>query len=215
MDESEEIIDIVRKSPNESWEPGPPNEEQWESVGIHELPKWPKVIGIISICWGALSLTCTGLMSVWAFLVPKLIDDRALEGAPMPEAFTLNTTDWMVIGISLSLIIVLIFAGITCVGRRPITRVLHLVYAGVSVPLTVWSYINQTAKQATLAEWIETYPDSPLAEQMQSQGQQAGQAVGLILTIVLGFGIPLFYLIWFGVIKTKPEQITGGDEGVY
>jgi hypothetical protein len=50
---------------------------------------------------------------------------------------------------------------------------------------------------------------------MQGQGAAAGQLVGLVLLILLGFGVPLFYLIWFGLLKTKPEQITGGDEGVY
>ena len=39
--------------------------------------------------------------------------------------------------------------------------------------------------------------------------------VGLVMILLLGVLVPLFYLIWFGFVKTKPEQYEGSDVGVY
>lgn len=108
--------------------------------------------------------------------------------------------------------------GIACVSYRPVTRVMHLLYAAVLIPVVVWGYMNQTHKADLNAQWAKEFPDSPLAagfEQSTSGAAAAGQVIGLVLLIVLGMGVPLFYLVWFGFIKTRPEQVTGGDEGVY
>ena len=144
--------------------------------------------------------------------------EGSLNGDPMPDGMVFHAQDYAIAGVSLLLAVLLIFAGIAAVSYRPLTRVLHLVYAGVSLPLTVLSYLNQTAKQASLQEWAQQYPDNPLAQSFDASSNpaaSAGQLFGLAILFIFGFGVPVFYLIWFGLIKTKPEQISGGDEGVY
>lgn len=39
--------------------------------------------------------------------------------------------------------------------------------------------------------------------------------IGLVFMIVLGVLVPLFYLIWFGFVKTRREQYEGSGAGVY
>ena len=129
----------------------------------------------------------------------------------------LNAVDYAIGGSGFILALVLLFAGIACVTHRPSTRIMHLVYAGISIPLNIVSYLNQMAKQESLQQWAQDYPDNPIAQSMDPSNAAAaiGQIVGLVFFMLLGIGIPLFYLIWFGLLKTKPIQITGDDEGIY
>ena len=189
--------------------------EQWEEPGDGvKKPKWPLVIGIISIAWGSIGLLCGGLITVWRAVMPGMVE-QALEGDPLPDAMVMDASDWIIAVGSLGLALLILFAGIACVTRRPITRVMHLLYAILTIPLVVWSYMISTADQEQLKQWVEQYPNNQISQQVQRQNASVNELIGLVLTIVLGFAIPLFYLIWFGLIKTKPEQITGGEEGVY
>lgn len=197
-------------------EPTDPSGETWEQTDTLVRPKWPKVVGIISIILGSLGLVCGGLMTVWGTVAPGFVETALAEdGIPVPDGMKMHLMDYVIMLISLGLSLLLLFAGIAAVSYRPTTRVMHLIYGGASIPLTVWSYIHQSAKQANIADWANAYPDNEIAQQIQAQSNGGGQLIGLVIMLLLGFGIPLFYLIWFGLIKTKPEQITGGDEGVY
>ncbi len=189
---------------------------QWEPADLLERPKWPKVIGVLSILYAAFGLTCGSIGIAFASFTPSLIEGQ-LDGDPVPDGMVMHSLDYLYAGVAISLAALLLVAGITAVTHRPMTRMLHLVYAGCSIPLTVLSYLNQTAKQASIQEWAEQYPNNPIAQSMSpgNMGATIGQTIGLVLLVGLGFGIPMFYLIWFGLLKTKPEQITGGDEGVY
>lgn len=192
--------------------------EQWETVEIQTRPKWPKVIGIISIIWGSLGLVCGGLGLVALPFSSKLIEAALEDGQPVPYGMVATGTDYALAGIGFVLALLLLFAGIACVSHRPVTRKMHLAYALIAIPVVVWQYLNQQHKSELNIQWAKEFPDSPMAQGMdpaQNPGAGAGQLIGLVMLIVLGFGVPLFYLIWFGLIKTKPEQITGGEEGVY
>ena len=189
--------------------------EHWEQADLVSRPKWPKVIGIISIVWGSLGLFCGGLGLVGLPFSEKLSSMALQNGEPAPYGSVATGTDYAITGIGFCLALLLLFAGIACVSYRPLTRMMHLLYGGISIPLVVWSFLNQQHKLELNKQWAEQYPDNPVAQTMLGQGGQTGEIIGLVLLIVLGFGVPVFYLLWFGVIKTKPEQITGGDEGVY
>jgi len=192
--------------------------EQWEPDELmNPRPKWPKVIGVISIVLASLGLTCGGIAMVLAPMSGKFMN-AALKGDPMPYGMKFTGVDIAIGGIGLLLSVVLLFAGISAVTRRPITRPLHLTYALCAIPLNIWGALNQMGKQALNEQWAQDYPNNPMAQGMNgggASGAQIGQIIGLVLLIVLGIGIPLFYLIWFGLVKTKPEQITGDEEGVY
>jgi len=191
--------------------------DQWDPIDLEQLPKWPKVIGVISIVIASLGLTCGGIGLAMAPLAPKFME-AALEGDPVPYGMTVTATDFIIGGTGLLLSTLLLFSGIAAVTRRPVTRPMHLTYAIVAIPITIWSMLNQFNKAALNEQWAKDFPNNPMAAGMdpsQNPASQIGLIVGLTLGIGLGVGIPLFYLIWFGLIKTKPEQITGGDEGIY
>jgi hypothetical protein len=190
--------------------------DEWESIQVIDRPKWPLVIGIISIIWGGLWLLCGGLGLAFLPFSANLME-RALEGDPVPYGIVPTATDYTIAVLGVLGSLLLLFAGIMAVSRRPLTRPLHLVYGVITIPLSLWSYMNQMSKAALNAKWAEEFPNNPMAAGMGADSTQAaaGQVVGLVMTILLGVCIPLFYLIWFGLIKTRPEQITGGDEGVY
>ncbi len=192
--------------------------EQWESVEIQMRPRWPKVIGIISIVWGSFGLICGGVGLIALPFSSKLIG-MALEGnEPVPYGMVAGASDYAIAAIGFGLALLLLFAGIACVSYRPATRKMHLGYALLAIPLVVWQYLNQMHKNDLNIKWAKEFPDSPMAQSLDPATNPAagvGEIFGLLLMIVLGFGVPLFYLIWFGLVKTRPEQITGGDEGVY
>ncbi|MEX0876854.1 MAG: hypothetical protein WD114_05295 [Phycisphaerales bacterium] len=190
--------------------------EEWERADTIARPKWPKVIGIISIVLGSLGLVCGGLGLVATPLASKFMEG-ALEGDPVPYGMVPTAADYIIMGLSVVLALLLLFAGITAVAHRPVTRVMHIVYALLSIPMSIWSYLNQMEKAELNAQWARDFPDNQMAQGMDpsNAGAAAGQIFGLIVLLVFGIGLPVFYLIWFGLIKTKPEQITGGEEGVY
>jgi len=192
--------------------------EQWEPDELmNPRPKWPKVIGVISIVLGALGLTCGGLGMVMVPFSSKMLEPM-LEGDPVPYGMQFTGLDIVVGLLGLLLSLLLLFAGITATTRRPITRPLHLTFAICSIPLNIWSALNQINKQALNEQWAQDFPNNPMAQGMSGSsnaGAQIGQVVGLVMLLIFGIGIPLFYLIWFGLLKTKPEQITGEEEGVY
>ncbi len=138
-----------------------------------------------------------------------------LEGAPLPEGMKANGTDWMLMGFGFAITLFLLVGGIFCVMRNPISRMMILIWGVFSIPISLISYVRQLDKQESIRAWAQQYPDSPLAQQMNAGDQttqQIGEVVGLVLTIILGVLIPAFFIIWFGLIKTKPEHMTGSEE---
>ena len=190
-----------------------PIESHDEDLFASPPPAWPKWIGGLAIAWGGLGLTCVGLGGLGLAFQGKLVEP-ALEGAPLPDALVATGLDWALLGISLLITFVLLFGGIFCVMRSPVGRKLILIWAIVSIPTALWSYSIQSGKQASLIEWAKTYPDTQYAQQVQMSTGAVGQAIGLGLTIIFGVLVPGFFILWFGFIKTKPEQMTGTEDGV-
>lgn len=180
------------------------------------LPKWPIPVGIISIAFGGLGLVCGGLgLAVTPFLGGMM--SGQLQGAPPPPTMQFGPADYTIAGIGVVLAVLLLIAGITLVGRHPVSRWLHLVYAVTSIPLAIMNLIHQSSKQAAMAQWAADYPDNPIAQAVNAggPGQDIGAAMGICFGGVLGIGFPLFLFVWFMLVKTRPEHITGTQSGVY
>ncbi len=181
------------------------------SNGVPELPPplpaWPKVIGIISIVWGGLGLLCGG-----CGLLSPALTGMAMQGSgqELPPAMLPQGPQMVVIALSMLVAVVLIVAGATTVGRKPLGRTLHLVYALLSIPLTAISLWLSMKQQADLAQWASENPDNMFAQQMSNPGQKIGQMMGLVFGAAMGFGYPVFCLIWFGLVK-KASDMGSGD----
>lgn len=191
-----------------------PIESYEEDFSASPPPAWPKWIGGLAIVWGGLMLTCTGLGAVALPFQAKMMAPL-IEGAPMPDALKAEPLDWVLLGVGLIFTLCLLFGGIFCVSRNAFGRVLILVWAIPSIPMALYSYVRQMDKQQSLRDWAEQYPDTQYAEMLRTQGatgQQIGEIIGLVLTILLGVIVPAFFILWFGFIKTKPEQFTGSDD---
>ncbi len=190
----------------------PTTAPEWDEDEFAKLPGWPKVVGIISIVFSGLSLTCMGcgVVSMVAFL-PMARNARP-EGEPLPPSMdpsaVMQTLQFTQMGIGLLLTVLLLMAGIMTLSRKNAGRMLHLLYGGLSLPVAMFGVWIQLKAIAEMEQWLLDNPDSTLASSPGSG--TGGMMIGLGIGLVIGLAYPLFCLIWFGAIKTKHEQMTGG-----
>ncbi len=192
--------------------------EQWEPDELmNPRPKWPKVIGAMSIIIASFGLVCGGTGLAVAPLAGTMMEGM-LDGDPLPDGLKMHALDYVIGGTRLIFAALLLIAGIACVIHRPIARILHLFYALCMIPLNIGNYLNGIAKMESLRVWAQQYPNNDYAKTLDPANNPMAdiqQVMMLVLLILFGIGIPVFYLIWFGLIKTKPEQFTGDEEGIY
>ncbi|MEZ6244144.1 MAG: hypothetical protein R3B57_14005 [Phycisphaerales bacterium] len=187
-----------------------------DEFDLREAPKWPKVVGIISIVWGALGLLC-GVGGLAMMPLSSSFMEPMLEGDPPPPTVSFGPVDYGLAALGPVLAILLIAAGIMTINRKRAGWAGHLLYACISIPLLLFATYNNFQKQAGLEQWAQDYPANKYAEMIsKSQGmQQTAGAVTAIVMLVIFLAYPLFCLIWFGLMKTKHEQMTGGVEEVF
>lgn len=179
-----------------------------------ELPKWPKVVGIISIVFASLGLVCGGVGTAWMFIQPGFMQSAAaqMKGGVPPQMLQHNTMLLAATFVGLAWALFLLLNGIMCVLRKPTVRPLMLVYGLGAIAITIWSMSVQMGIQSELDEWAKQNPDAEFAQQLNSGATAAGQLVGMVVGLTFSFAWPAFLLFWFGFVKTKPEQFTGGAD---
>lgn len=186
-----------------------PNAEQL----FIEPPGWPKVIGIMSIVFGSISVFCGGAgLAMMPFQGSMM--EGMLNGDPPPPTMTLDPGTLGLGVVSLLLNVLLITGGIFLINRRAAGRMMHLAYALIFIPVVVLASLNAIRMQGATEAWAETYPNNQMAESIK---QQAGMGLntGLITAVVnllIGMAWPLFCIIWFGFVKTKYSHMTGQPE---
>jgi hypothetical protein len=180
----------------------PPSEPLGDELALQEPPGWPKVVGIVSIVWGGLSLLCGVCGIGWGGIIaPRMLPP---EQAVPPGLFV--SPMQMVLGaIGFIFQIALIVGGVATVGRKPAGRTLHLVYASASVVLFVIGIPLAFQQQAVMKQWAIDNPAHPIAKGMTGPGAGVGQIVGWAFGAVFGLGWPMFCLIWFGLCRKRPE----------
>lgn len=192
------------------------------------LSRWPAVLGVISIVlggFGVLRNSCgvfgafsTGLITTFfssqpGASGPEMQQQVALMQAGMPSPML------SVLEACLALLtsVLLLIAGIRCVRRESMARVLHLVWAGarvlVAVLTCVVGYLTMQSQ----------------AKVMQGMGGAGGGAagmppgfagymsimgmVGIVLTFAWGVAYPVVVVVWFSKPKVKAE-VAGWAKGV-
>ncbi len=188
-----------------------------DDFDLRDPPSWPKVVGIISIVWGGLGLVC-GLGGIVMMPVGTKMMEPMLAGDPPPPTNQFGAMDYGIAALGLGLAVLLLVAGIMTVGRKRAGWTAHLIYAAISIPLVLFSAYNNLQKQAGVEQWAKDFPSNDYAQMINNSPggvQQASAIGGLVVLLIFGLGYPLFCIIWFGLIKTKHEQMTGGAEDVY
>ncbi len=198
----------------------PPTSDQFAYQSEPEPPKWPKVVGIFSIVWASIGLACglCGLLQMvaGAAFQPQLPGGGGAGGAggggfqpPPPSAMLMISS---VLGMFPP--IVLLIAGIFTVQRKAAGRMLHLVYAGLSVIVTIIGTLVAVQAIDTMIQTMEqqaaSQGDPNAAAQIKNMipMMKSFSTIGIVLGGVLGVAYPIFVAIWFGVVKRDNRELT-------
>ncbi|MEM1186270.1 MAG: hypothetical protein AAGI53_14865 [Planctomycetota bacterium] len=191
---------------------------------LDDRPGWPKTIGIISIVFASLALTCGVLGTGAAVASGSLIGSAMggqLDGAP-PPPFSPPVDAIFVASVvfGLGLNVLLLIAGIGCVKRNYSSRKLFLVYALAGIIVGGFgayaSLHGQVEQQKALDAWAADHGDTndatrQMAEQIELQKASSGPTayIGAGVSLVISGAWPLFCVIWFGAVKGSESAWTG------
>jgi len=164
-------------------------------------PAWPKAIGITSIVWAGLGLTC-GVCAIGGILVaPMALGPGPHMPEDMPPTMRFNGLMWVWTALGFLLSGVLLAAGIACVRRMNVGRVLHLVWAVFGVISGLGSVYLNWSNIEPMNQWVRENPGSPLAK----GHNPASGWIGVGMALIFGLAWPLFILFWFGALGKRPE----------
>lgn len=178
---------------------------------------WPKPIGVLSLVFGILAVTCGVVgMAMWAAsdaLMGSLMGGAMPPNTP-PPPFSPPMSPVLLTSAGLGVIlnIILICAGAALLKRSESGRSLHLVYALVGIVAAFFGsfagYSGQQAQQQAMTQWIEQHGDTDdttrqIADSQKQSAQMQGpiQAVSLIVGLIVALAWPVFCIVWFGMMK--------------
>jgi hypothetical protein len=188
----------------------PPPVQAAELDAFAEPSTWPTVVGTISIVWASLNMLCGGCGVLSPVLMSTFMKSAEAQMGPMPDVMKPGALQIGLAGVGLLWAIMLLAAGIMLTLRKPVSRALHLAYAGGAVVLTVVAVVVSFMIQTRIAEWVASNPDNKWAQQ-----QNATMSWAMLgISIVLGLAWPVFCLIWFGLVKRDAAAISGGEASV-
>ncbi|MCE7974465.1 MAG: toll/interleukin-1 receptor domain-containing protein [Leptolyngbya sp. PLA1] len=146
-------------------------------------PKWPGIIGIISIVYGAIAVMCN---IFFLSVLPMTLQEEVL-GAPggLTVFHSLNAVADLILGAAF------VTSGILAIKRHPLTRKLHLISAWAMCPVLLVSGIYQGIDVAGAAP----------------AGEDVFAFIGTMVAVLVFASYPIFLLVWFlGGRHTLPER---------
>lgn len=186
------------------------SEQQQDAMDqLQEPTSWPKVIGVISMIWGGLSITCAGCGAIGAIASVSMIPEE-MKSQGLPPGVGLNLTNGISMVVGAVMAILLFTAGLTTLRRSMTGRTLHIVWSAISIvwiPIALYLIFRQDAE---MRRWIADNPDSPFSKQ-PGAGSNIGMLIGMTITLVFSL-YPVFIFIWFMFIKKTKESF--GAEAV-
>ncbi len=166
------------------------------------LSTWPKVLGIISIALGAVSLF-TGLISVMGQETIK----AAYEGMHLPDGFFARHEIALRVlpGVAAGLGLLLLLGGILLLLRRSPSRGLLLLWALLKIGFAgVQAHYNLALQKDLLPVM--------LANQPKTQGVDTETIISIVSTVGVVVGVlwlaalPIFFIVWFFRGKIRAEM---------
>jgi hypothetical protein len=181
--------------------PSDTTESQYEPVA--EQPGWPKGIGIFSIIWGSLGALCGVFGVVSTIAAPALMKMGEQQNGPVPDVLKPPMIGAALAAVGTLTAVLLIIGGVMVLRRKPLGRILHLAYAVLSLLLTGGSIVVQFGQMQVQKQWVADNPGNKWAAQMHPELGLPMIAVMSLLSIAW----PLFCILWFGIIKNKPNSM--------
>ena len=181
----------------------------------HPTSAWPKVIGVITIVFGALGILVYGCGGLIGNVIVVALSGAAQSGGAIDPVNAAQMDvlrqymPWTILsGLgSLALGVLLLVAGIGLLRRRSWSRkasvvwsILRMTYA---IPTGVLGYIVNTA-QFEAMEQAAASSSSPIPSGFFAIMHSLGPA-GLGCGLVWGWALPVFLLSWFSRSKIKAE----------
>lgn len=170
-------------------------------------PRWPGVVGTISIIWASLNMICGGCGVLSPILMSFALAPAEEKFGPMPDVMRPGALQIAAAGGGLLWAIVLLVAGIMLTLRKPAARPLHIVYAAGSIVLSIAGTVLAILNQQAIAQWAANNPGSEWAK----QSNPTISYIVLAVAIILGLAWPVFCLVWFGLVKRTAADIAGHD----
>lgn len=180
-----------------------------------EPPKWPKVIGIISIVWGVLNIGCLGcgLFGVFSPVIfGKAIAEQFPDGMPPQMTQGPSVSMLALLGTGFLLVFLLIAAGVALLMRKYVARHLHLIWVVCAILSAFWSSYVQIGQSQQTKQWLRDNPNTKFAQAQNSSFAGVAEIAGWGIGLAIGLGYPIFCGVWFGMVKKTPEEYTRGVE---
>ena len=170
---------------------------------FQEPTSWPKVIGLISMIWGGLSLTCAGCGVLGVMASSSMIPEE-MKSQGLPPTMGLNLYNSLQMGVGTVMSFVLFAAGLFTLRRSMTGRTLHLIWSAISamwIPVTLYLIFRQNAE---MDRWAAENPENQFAKQ-HAAGGNIGVMIGIAMTVIFSI-YPVFIFIWFLFIKKTKES---------
>lgn len=179
-----------------------------DDPALAEPPKWPKVIGIISIVYGGLFTLCGGCGLIAMPFMSTMMAGAADAPGGLPPTMTPSVATYASYAAGTFESLWLLVSGIVLVMRKPAARYCMLAWVAMAIPTAIWGTIIAFDMKQQMAQFAADHPDSPFAKGVGGWTDYIGPAIQL----VIGYSYPLFCLVWFGFVKKDPREYSRGVE---
>lgn len=184
------------------------SEQPQDAMEVMQEPtSWPKVIGIISMIWGGIGLSCVGCGGAMTAMGTSFLPPEMRDG-PMPPTMGFNIVNILNLGVGAVFSVLLFSAGLTTLRRSMTGRTLHLAWSTFSlawIPVSLYLAYYQTQ---AMKVFVRENPDSPFSK---GGSPETGLMIGIAMTVIFAI-YPTFIFIWFLFIKKTKESF--GAEAV-
>lgn len=175
-------------------------------VDMIEPPRWPKVVGIISIVLGALYIGCIGCAVVGGVIGQSMMPPQMQQNPP-PNGMT--PLAMLSMGLSSLGSVALIIAGGMTLGRRIVGRYIHLAYVAYTLLVFPMGILVQIQNRAAMQVWLQNNPEMAKLPGMSVSTGPLGLIISISVSVIFGLTYPLFLAIWFGFVKRTQASMTG------
>lgn len=177
---------------------------------FRDPPTWPKVVGIISICWATFGFLCSSCGVAMFTMSGTLMKGAEQQLGPMPDVMKPNQMQLVSALLGYIPTTILMIGGILTLTRKAAGRTVHLAYAAIGLVLGLFGATVGVLHQLDVDAWVKQNPSEKWA-----QNHSPAIAWGVIVCILLiSFVWPVFCAIWFGPMKKRPEDAAPGPVSI-